>query len=81
MLLMTRRMGTTETLPSTAAYFRAMALMGTFGGALTGGAIAAHLPTLFAYQMMTLFLLSGVLRLMSVVSLLPEVYTAMDIGY
>ena len=51
--------------------FHAMAAIGIFAGALVGGAIATHLPTLFSHQVMTLFLLSFVLRLVTVTALLP----------
>lgn len=58
---------------SAIGYFRAMSAIGSFLGSLAGGAIASHLPTLFNYQIMTLFLISGVQRLSASFILLPMV--------
>ena len=67
-----------ETRPSSVGFFNAMASMGVFGGALVGGAIAAYLPTIFSYQMMTLFFLSGILGLTSVLVFLRTVEEPKD---
>ena len=63
-----------ESRTSSVGFFHAVGSAGGFGGALIGGTIASHLPTVFAHQLMTLFLLSGVLRLVSVAVLLPTVH-------
>ncbi len=55
----------------TVAYFNALNGTGVLIGALLGGFLAPHLPQLFAYGIMSLFLVSGVLRLSSAVFLLP----------
>ena len=62
-----------ESRPAAVGSFEAMASIGIFGGALVGGVIAAHVPTLFSHQVLTLFLLSFVLRLVTVTVLLPGV--------
>ena len=63
-----------ESRASSVGFFHAVGSAGMFGGALIGGAIASHLPTIFAQPLMTLFLLSAVLRLVSVAVLLPRVH-------
>jgi MFS family permease len=40
-------------------------------GSLTGGFLAKNLPTVFGYKLLTLFLLSGILRAIFVISILP----------
>ena len=67
-----------ETRPSSVGFHNGMSSAGIVGGALVGGAIAAHLPTIFAYQMLTLFFLSGVLRLSCVLVFLPMVHEPGD---
>ncbi|MDA1349365.1 MAG: MFS transporter [Chloroflexi bacterium] len=67
-----------EERASSVGFFNAMASAGIFGGALVGGTIAAHLPTIFEYQLMTLFLVSGILRLTSLVIFLPRVDESED---
>ncbi len=62
-----------ETRTSAVGYFRAMASLGVFAGSLMGGAIAAFLPTILPYQLMTLFLLSATLRIITVAVFLPRV--------
>ena len=49
----------------------AIVAAGMFGGALIGGGIAAYLPTVFSYQLLTLFPLSSLLALTAVAVLLP----------
>lgn len=49
----------------------AIVATGMFGGALIGGGIVAYLPTVFSYQLMTLFPLSSILGLTAIVVLLP----------
>ncbi len=44
-------------------YLAAFGGVGLFLGALLGGLLAGHVPVLFAYPIMTLFLLSGLVRL------------------
>ncbi|MBU1766565.1 MAG: MFS transporter, partial [Candidatus Omnitrophica bacterium] len=40
-------------------------------GSLTGGFLAKNLPAVFGYKLLTLFLLSGILRAIFVISILP----------
>jgi MFS family permease len=42
--------------------FNAFAGVGIFLGSLTGGLIAPHVPQIFAYSILTLILISGILR-------------------
>ena len=49
----------------------AIVAIGMFGGALIGGGIAAHVPTVFSYQLLTLFPLSSILGLTAIAVLLP----------
>lgn len=52
-------------------YLAAFGGVGLFIGALLGGLMASHVPTLFAYPLMTLFLLSGIIRLLAAAAFLP----------
>ena len=63
-----------ETRASSIGFYSGMSSAGTVGGAFVGGAIAAYLPTLFAYPLMTLFFLSGILRFACVLTFLPMVH-------
>jgi len=49
--------------------------VGLLGGALIGGVISAHLPSLFSYQLLTLFLFSSLSGLLVVMFFLPPVLT------
>ncbi|MDA1347429.1 MAG: MFS transporter [Chloroflexi bacterium] len=62
-----------EKRPAAVGTFNAVASAGMFAGALIGSAIAAHVPTLFSNQLLTLFLLSSMLRLVTVAWLMPGV--------
>ena len=62
-----------EKRPAAVGNFRATAFLGVFGGALIGGIIASHVPTLFSYQVLTMLALSSVLRIVTVALLLPPV--------
>ena len=54
----------------TVAYFNAFNGTGVLVGALLGGFLAPFLPRIFAYSLMTLFLMSGILRLAAAALLL-----------
>lgn len=54
------------------SYFRASGALGAFAGAVVGGALATHVPRIFAHQLMTLFLLSGMLRLGATLLFVPK---------
>lgn len=60
-----------EQRPAAIGTFAVMASLGVFTGALIGGAIAAHMPVIFSHQLLTLFLLSSLSRLVAVAVLLP----------
>jgi MFS family permease len=44
------------------AYYNLFIGLATFAGALTGGMLAAHLPDLFGYRLLSLFVLAGMCR-------------------
>ncbi|MBI4310946.1 MAG: MFS transporter [Chloroflexi bacterium] len=52
-------------------YLAAFGGVGLFLGAVTGGLLAGRLPVFFAYPIMTLFLVSGVGRLLACAAFLP----------
>ncbi|MBI2171999.1 MAG: MFS transporter [Chloroflexi bacterium] len=52
-------------------YLAAFGGVGLFLGAVLGGVLANHVPTLFAYPLMTLFLISGIARLIAAAIFLP----------
>jgi MFS family permease len=54
-------------------YFNALNGVSVFIGAMTGGVLATHLPSLFGYRALTLFLLSGILRGVVVAVMLPMI--------
>ncbi len=56
------------------AYFNAGNGIATGAGALLGGSLAPHLPAFLGYQILTLFLISGVLRLLVTVVFLPRIH-------
>ncbi|MBI4339128.1 MAG: MFS transporter [Chloroflexi bacterium] len=52
-------------------YLAAFGGVGLFVGALVGGLIVEYVPVLFAYPVMTLFLISGIVRLVAAAVFLP----------
>ena len=56
------------------AFFNAASGLGLCLGALVGGYVAAYLPSMFGYQLRTLFLLSGLLRIVVIVLLLRLIF-------
>ncbi|MBI4201637.1 MAG: MFS transporter [Chloroflexi bacterium] len=52
-------------------YLAALGGVGLFLGALLGGLLAGYLPAPFAYPIMSLFLLSGIVRLVGGAAILP----------
>ena len=55
------------------AYFNAMNGTAICLGALSGGVLAPHLPSLFGYSLLTLFLISGLLRAVVAMTLFHHV--------
>lgn len=61
-------------------YLAAFGGVGLFLGAVVGGALVGHVPTLFAYPLMTLFLLSGIARLVAAAVFLPFITESRERG-
>jgi len=59
--------------PAAVGAFRAMASLGLFSGTIISGVLATRMPTILTYQIATMFLISGGMRLVSVAVLLPRV--------
>lgn len=59
--------------PAAIGAFRAMASLGLFSGTIIAGVLATRVPTILTYQIATMFLISGAMRLISVAALLPRI--------
>ncbi len=56
------------------AYYGTMTGIASFLGALVGGLVISHVPRLMGSAILTMFLLSGVLRLLAAVAFLPYIH-------
>jgi len=55
------------------AYFNLIIGLGTFAGAILGGLIVSKLPPIFGSSLLTIFLLSGILRLVFKLIFVPKI--------
>jgi MFS family permease len=55
------------------AYFNLVVGLGTFAGALTGGLIVSKLPMISGSQLLTIFLISGILRYVFKLYFIPKI--------
>ena len=55
------------------SYFNALNGFGISMGAILGGYLAAHLPELFGYQLLFLFMVSGILRFLIILFFSPKI--------
>ncbi len=62
-----------ENRPAEVGFFHAMASLGVFVGTLIGGLVASRLPAFNGNQFLTMFLLSGVFRIVSTAVLIPRI--------
>ncbi|MBM3933625.1 MAG: MFS transporter [SAR202 cluster bacterium] len=63
---------TDEERSSAVALYRVIPAVGAMLGALVAATIALHMPQIFAYQIMTMFVLSTVLRSAATIALVPR---------